>query len=143
MARRSRRSKGISDGARGLLLALLGLGLIGAFGIGFWWVKATRPTLDAENCPAAGPTGIHVILFDRSDPISDQQGQRIRQAIERYRQDAAFGVRFDLYTFQGDTASTSVAPITSNIEVDFALDVAAPCLHGDFGRKRETQPHSL
>jgi hypothetical protein len=104
MARRSRRSKGISDGARGLLLALLGLGLIGAFGVGYWWVKETRPTLEAEtNCPTTGPTGIHVILFDRSDPISDQQAQRIRQAVERYKQDAPFGLRFDIYTFQGDT----------------------------------------
>jgi hypothetical protein len=94
----------MSDGARGLLLALLGLLLISAFGAGYWWVKQTRPTLDSEtNCPTTGPTGIHVILFDRSDPISDQQAQRIRQAINRYKQDAPFGLRFDIYTFQGDT----------------------------------------
>lgn len=104
MARRSRRSKGLSDGARGLVLAILGLLLIGALGGGYWWVKHSRPILDAEtNCPAAGPSGIHVILFDRSDPISDQQGQRIRQAIDHFKQDAPFGLRFDIYTFQGDT----------------------------------------
>lgn len=105
MARRSRRSGGLSDGARGLVLAVLGLLLIGALGGGYWWVKRSRPILDAEtNCPATGPMGIHVILFDRSDPITDQQGQRIRQAIDRFKHDAPFGLRFDIYTFQGDTA---------------------------------------
>lgn len=105
MGRRSRRSKGGSDGLRGLLLALLGLALIAAFGIGYWWVQRTHPVLDAEtNCPLSGPTAIHALLFDRSDPITDQQAQRIRQAIERYKQDASFGTRFDIYTFEGDTA---------------------------------------
>jgi hypothetical protein len=104
MARRSRRSKGLSDGARGILLAIFGLALIGLLGGSYWWVKRSRPVLDPEtNCPVAGPTAIHVILFDRSDPITDQQGQRIRQAIERFKLDAPFGLRFDLYTFQGDT----------------------------------------
>lgn len=60
--------------------------------------------LDSEtNCPKSGPSGIHVILFDRSDPISEQQAQRIRQAIDKFKNEAPFGLRFDLYTFQGDT----------------------------------------
>jgi hypothetical protein len=60
-------------------------------------------SLHDTNCPKSGPSGIHVILFDRSDPISEQQAQRIRQAIEKFKSDAPFGLRFDLYTFQGDT----------------------------------------
>jgi hypothetical protein len=104
MARRARRSKGLSDGATGLLLAALGFVLIGILGGSYWWFKLSRPVLDSEtNCPNSGPTAIHVILFDRSDPISDQQGQRIRQAIDRFKDDAPFGLRFDIYTFQGDT----------------------------------------
>jgi hypothetical protein len=39
----------------------------------------------------------------RDYPISEQQAQRIRQAIDKFKNDAAFGSRFDLYTFQGDT----------------------------------------
>jgi hypothetical protein len=104
MARRTRRSKSGSDGFRGVVLAFLGLLLIGAFLGGYWWVQHTHPVLDSEtNCPVSGPSGIHIILFDRSDPITDQQAQRIRQAIEHYKQDAPFGRRFDIYTFEGDT----------------------------------------
>jgi hypothetical protein len=103
MARRSKRSKGTSDGVTGLLLGLLGLVLLAGLGGGYWFVKNSRPKLDANNCPATGPKAIHVIMFDRSDPISEQQAQRIRQTINRYRNDAPFGQRFDLYTFQGDT----------------------------------------
>lgn len=103
MARRSKRTKGLSDRVSGLLLGLLGVIVIAALGSGYWYVKNTRPKLDANNCPATGPKSIHVIMFDRSDPISEQQAQRIRQTIDRYRNDASFGQRFDLYTFQGDT----------------------------------------
>ena len=104
MARRRGRSRGLSDGMTGLLLGLAGVILIGALGGGYWFVRSSRAVLDAEtNCPKSGPSGIHVILFDRSDPISEQQAQRIRQAIDKFKNDAAFGSRFDLYTFQGDT----------------------------------------
>ena len=103
MARRSRKNKGLSDRVSGLLLGLLGVILIAALGGGYWLVKSGRQKLDANNCPTSGPKLIHVIMFDRSDPISEQQAQRIRQTIDRYRNDASFGQRFDLYTFQGDT----------------------------------------
>jgi hypothetical protein len=104
MARRRRGSRGLSDGTSGLLLGLAGIILIGALGGGYWFIKSSRPILDAEtNCPKSGPSGIHVILFDRSDPISEQQAQRIRQAIDKFKNEATFGLRFDLYTFQGDT----------------------------------------
>jgi hypothetical protein len=104
MARRGRRSRGLPDGVAGLLLGLVGIILIAALGGGYWFVRSSRPVLDSEtNCPRSGPSGIHVILFDRSDPISEQQAQRIRQAIDKFKDEAPFGLRFDLYTFQGDT----------------------------------------
>jgi len=104
MAQRGKRSRGLSDGQTGLLLGLGGIILIAALGGGYWFVRTSRPVLDSEtNCPKSGPNGIHVILFDRSDPISEQQAQRIRQAIDKFKSEAPFGMRFDLYTFQGDT----------------------------------------
>jgi hypothetical protein len=104
MARRGKRSRGLTDGQNGLLLGLGGIILIAALGGVYWFVKTSRPVLDSEtNCPKSGPNGIHVILFDRSDPISGQQAQRIRQAIDKFKSEAPFGLRFDLYTFQGDT----------------------------------------
>jgi hypothetical protein len=106
MARRRKRSRsGLPDGLVGALLGLTGLIVIGAIGGGFWYLKKTRIALDLEsNCPVNGPTAIHAILFDRSDPISDQQGQRIRQLIIKYKESARSGLRFDLYTFNGDTS---------------------------------------
>src|SRR5258705_6183128 len=104
MGRQRRRARRASEVSKGILLGAIGavisVALVGAY----WWVNSSRPQLDAEsNCPKSGPTGIHVLLFDQSDPISDQQAQRIRQTIEKYKADAQFGMRFDLYTFNGDT----------------------------------------
>jgi hypothetical protein len=94
----------MSDGMKGTLLGLLGVVIIGALVGGYFFLKQSRPQLDVEtNCPKSGPVAIHVLLFDRSDPISEQQAQRIRQAIEKFKDSAAFGQRFDVYTFQGDT----------------------------------------
>jgi len=104
MVRRRRATKGLSDGWSGILLAIAGIAIIGGLGGGLWWVKHLRPQLDQEtNCPASGPTGIHVILFDRSDPITDSQAQRIKQTIEKLKNEAPFGLRFDIYTFEGDS----------------------------------------
>ena len=87
MARRSRRSKGPSDGTKGLMFGTLGLIVIGLLGAAYFWAKRNAPVLDADtNCPSSGPTAIHVILFDRSDPISEQQAQRIQQQAFRQRQ---------------------------------------------------------
>jgi hypothetical protein len=104
MAKRGRRSRGLSDGLTGLFLGLVGIILIAGLGGAYWFLKSSRPILDSEtNCPKSSLSGIHVIMFDRSDPISEQQAQRIRQAIEKFKNEAPFGMRFDLYTFQGDT----------------------------------------
>jgi hypothetical protein len=67
-----------------------------------WWVQKSHITLDAENCPASGPRLVNLIMIDRSDPISGQQAQRIRQYIQKAKEDASFGTRFDIYTFEGD-----------------------------------------
>lgn len=107
MARRTKRTPGMSDGAKGAVLGLLGIVIIGALIGGYLLLKQSRPQLDADtNCPKSGPIAIHVLLFDRSDPISDQQAQRVRQTVEKFKDRAPFGLRFDLYTFQGDTTHT-------------------------------------
>jgi hypothetical protein len=105
MARRSRRRRGLIDAATGIVLTVVGVIGIGALVAGFQWVKSTKIALDPDtNCPAKGPHAVHVIMFDRSDPISGQQAQRIRQVVERVKNDAPFGERFDLYAFEGDVS---------------------------------------
>lgn len=111
---RLRQKRARRDRAIGLLLGALGILLIGALLAGVWWVKASRVQLDAStNCPLTGPHAIHVIMIDRSDPISGQQAQRIKQDIQEAKDRAPFGTRFDLYTFEGDLehAMLSVAQV--------------------------------
>jgi hypothetical protein len=100
-SRRSRRDR--NDKALGLVLAVVGLLLITALAGGAWWLHKSKEPLDADNCPRSGPRAVHIIMIDRSDPITGQQAQGIRQQIERIKNDARFGTQFDIYTFEGDT----------------------------------------
>jgi len=112
MARRSRkkRDKRVDVGT-GILLAVVGVVMLGLLVGALWWVKKTKVTLDeATNCPQAGPHAVHVIIVDRTDPITQLQAERIRQKIREMREAAPFGKRFDIYTVEGD-ANHVLAPI--------------------------------
>src|SRR5687768_5836719 len=103
MARRHRAKSGkLSDAATGALLAVAGSLLIIALLGSYWWLSKTRIVLDDMNCPEIGPRAVHAIIIDRTDPISPQQGQVIRQRLQQYREKASFGLRFDIYTVEGD-----------------------------------------
>jgi hypothetical protein len=103
MSSRFRRKKsGLSDAQTGVLLSFIGLALIVGFVVVWWKVTQREPLLD-NNCARSGPSSIHVIMVDRSDPISGQQAQRIRQYINDLKENASPGDRFDVYTFEGDT----------------------------------------
>lgn len=100
----NRRSKRVrNDKAVGLVLAVVGILLVGALSSGAWWLHKYREPLDAENCPPSGPRAVHVIMIDRSDPITGQQAQGIRQQVDKIKNEASFGTQFDIYTFAGDT----------------------------------------
>src|ERR1700677_4050386 len=97
-SRQARRERG--DKTIGIALAIAGIVLIGALAGGAWWLRKFKEPLDADNCPRSGPTAVHVIMIDRSDPITGQQAQGVRQRVEKLKNDAAFGTRFDVYTFE-------------------------------------------
>lgn len=86
----------------GIIAAIVGLGLLGAMGGFYFWAKGHQVALDGANCPVTGPRGIHVILIDRSDPITPVQAERVRQVIEGLVNQAQTGERFDLYVADGD-----------------------------------------
>ena len=71
--RRARRERG--DKAIGVLLGITGIVLIGALAGGAWWLRKVKEPLDADNCPRSGPKAVHVIMIDRSDPITGQQAR--------------------------------------------------------------------
>jgi hypothetical protein len=104
MVRRSRKKRAaVMDRSIGILLIFVGVVLIGLLAGAAWWLKRSRPAVDAEtNCPVSGPQIVHALMFDRSDPISGQQAQRIKFAVNELKRTAAFGYRFDIYTFEGD-----------------------------------------
>lgn len=102
MARNRRKRNGASDKTTGAILFALGTILLVALAAGAWWLRKTKVQLDAENCPVEGPRAIHMIMIDRSDPVSPQQAQRVRQYVHKAKDDAIFGTRFDVYTFEGD-----------------------------------------
>src|SRR5262245_29274311 len=112
MVRRTRRSKrGISDTTAGAVLTVVGLALMLALGGAVWWIRNTRVALDPQtNCPVDGPRAVHVVIFDRSDPVSPQQRQRIRLVMDQLKSEAPFGYRFDIYTVEGD-AKNVLEPI--------------------------------
>jgi hypothetical protein len=88
----------------GVVLGLLGLIGLVALGGGLWWLKSTRPdVVESTLCPKNGPRAVHALLFDRTDPVSPQQGLQIKQHIARLIKDPMTGQRFDLYTVAGDT----------------------------------------
>jgi hypothetical protein len=114
MARRSRNRRTQSiDVFTGILLAIVGLVILGLL-VGFlWWLKKTKVVLDeSSNWPVAGPRAVHALIFDRTDPIFQQQAERIRQRMKELRESASFGTRFDIYTVEGDTKNLLTPVLT-------------------------------
>jgi hypothetical protein len=88
----------------GVVLGLLGLIALAALGGGLWWLKSKRiEIVERTLCPKSGPRGVHALLFDRTDPVTAQQGLEIKQHIARLIKDPRTGQRFDFYTVEGDT----------------------------------------
>jgi hypothetical protein len=103
MVRSKQAKRETNDKAVGIVLGILGVLLIGILASGAWWLRTIKEPLDADNCPRSGPKAVHVIMIDRSDPVLGQQAQSVRQQVEKLKNDALFGTRFDVYTFEGDT----------------------------------------
>ena len=112
MPRRDRRKQAQkSDRKMGILLASVGMIFMSALGGAAVWVTVSDDPIDSTtNCPKSGPHSVHVVMFDRSDPIKPQQAQRIRQVLADLKDKADFGDRFDLYTFEGD-AKNALSPV--------------------------------
>ena len=101
-SRYKKKKSGLSDAQIGLLLSFIGLSLIAGLGL-LWWKVTQKEPLLPNNCARSGPNSIHMIMIDRSDPISGQQAQQIKQYVNELKQKASAGDRFDIYTFEGDT----------------------------------------
>ncbi len=139
MATRGRSHAKSSDRSTGIALTILGLVLIAGLLGAFLWVKNRHELLDkVTNCPGSGPREVHVILFDRTDPITQQQAQRIRQKMQQLRDSAPFGKRFDLYTVEGDSRRT-LKPILTICSPNRPEDANALIENPESIRKRYQQ----
>jgi hypothetical protein len=94
-----------SRSAGALLLGVLTVAIAGS-ALGFiGWSHATHVELDAETlCPSTGPTAVHTILLDQSDPITSLQAQRVGQIVDKVVDEAAIGERIDLFVLTQDSA---------------------------------------
>ena len=92
-----------------VLLISITILLLGG-GLAAYILTRSDPIDKASLCPQAGPTGIHAILIDRSDPISELQATKVRQNLERAIFDARAGTRVELFVADSDglTRPTSV-----------------------------------
>lgn len=88
---------------KGILLGLSGVVILAGLFTGYWWIAQQRGQFDqVTHCPLSGPLAVHVLLFDRSDPITPQQAQRVRQELAPIH-NADRGERVDVYVLNGDT----------------------------------------
>jgi hypothetical protein len=89
-ARRARRRRGRSRDGRqaasnlawgALLAVLVAIGLTGGYFA--WNYASSRPSIDEVTlCPESGPVGAFVVLLDLTDPLTQQQGTRLRALLE-------------------------------------------------------------
>jgi hypothetical protein len=104
--KRGRQASG--DGIK-MLLVILATLLLLAGGAAAWWFTR-QPAVDRVTlCPASGPTGIHAVLIDRSDPITPLQATRVRQVLEQAVLEAPVGARIALYVAESD-GITALSP---------------------------------
>jgi hypothetical protein len=121
MAPRTQRTASRRYGPRGrregnlkplLVLGASALAVAPLVGLKFW-LNAQRVELIASTlCPIAGPTGVHAVLLDRSDPITPLQAQRLHQVLDKVVEDARVGQRIDLYVLAGD-GTQALSPAVS------------------------------
>lgn len=97
----ARKKRNDHDALVGGSLAALGVLLLAGLAGLAWWFGQSPQRSAATNCPAAGPAAIHVIMIDRSDPITPSQVQRIQQHLQRVKQEAPEDTRLDVYSFEG------------------------------------------
>lgn len=90
----------------GFATVLLAAGALGFLG----WSRMTHVDLVAATlCPVSGPTAVHAILLDQSDPITPLQAQRLGQIVDGVVDEAAIGERIDLYVLTPD-ATQALTP---------------------------------
>lgn len=86
----------------GLVVGLIVL-LLGGIGGATWWARTNRVAIDPDTlCPEQGPSAIHAILIDRSDPLTPLQQARVRQRIDEIVESAPVGGRVAIYLAESD-----------------------------------------
>ena len=105
----NRRATSGSERWKIFLLLSITILLLGG-GLAAYVLTRSDPIDKVSLCSQAGPTGVHAILIDRSDSISELQATKVRQNLERTIFDARVGTRIELFVADSDglTRPTSV-----------------------------------
>lgn len=82
---------------------VLGAGLVLIAAIVGARVLLTPDPIDQRSlCPRNGPSAVHAVLIDRSDPLSPLQAAQVRQRLDSIVVSAQAGERIDLYVADTD-----------------------------------------
>jgi hypothetical protein len=85
-----------------MVLVILATVLLLGGGAAAYIFTRSDPIDKASLCPRTGPTGVHAILVDRSDPISALQATRVKQILDRAVLDASVGTKVALFIADSD-----------------------------------------
>lgn len=93
-----RRGNDRGAGIKFWIVLMSGFLIIGGMvGSGIYYQNARTRVNATSPCPLRGPTAVHAILIDRSDPISPLQADRLRQMINQVTRHMPVGGRIDMY----------------------------------------------
>lgn len=113
MAINKKKQRQRRDKLQGIALVVVGTALVALLGGGAYYLKSRAEPIDqVTNCPLDGPRAVHAVIVDRSDAVTGQQAQRIRQVLIGLKESASVGTRFDIFTFDGN-ATDELAPVLS------------------------------
>ncbi len=113
--RRRQRNGQVTEGRNILpiiLAVLASIALLSILSLFLWQRTTAVPHDKLSGCPKDGPTAVHAILVDRSDPLTPLQAQRLTQLVEVTARTAAVDERLDLYVLTAGGGAVAVPEVS-------------------------------
>lgn len=88
------------------------IALSGFVGWMAWQRMTTVPHDKQSGCPTDGPSAVHAIIVDRSDPLTPVQLQRLMQIVEGIAKGALVDERVDLYVLTAGGGAVAIPEVS-------------------------------